>query len=150
MHRIYLDDQRTPLEDGWIVVRCFSDFKQKISEIGLSRISHISLDHDLDRSAMDEYFNNVAKNYAIDYSKIVEPTGMDCVRWLVERFYAENPKRKKMPRLEKKQYPIKFPYVTVHSHNPIGAANMSGYINNFLKNEGQEEDCVRAKIPYRD
>jgi len=59
-------------------------------------------------------------------------------------------KRKKMSRLEKKSYPIKFPYITVHSHNPIGSANMSGYINNFLKNEGQEEDCERAKIPYRD
>ncbi len=150
MNRIYLDDQRTPLEEGWIVVRSMEEFSNKIQEVGLESISHISLDHDLDKSAMDEYFSNVAKNYTIDYSKIIEPTGLDCVKWLIEHFYKKNPKRKKMSRFEKKSYPIKFPYITVHSHNPIGAANMMGYINNFLKNEGQEEDCERAKIPYRD
>ncbi len=150
MNRIYLDDQRTPLEEGWIVVRSMEEFSNKIQEVGLESISRISLDHDLDKSAMDEYFSNVAKNYTIDYSKIVEPTGLDCVKWLIEHFYKKNPKRKKMSRFEKKSYPIKFPYITVHSHNPIGAANMMGYINNFLKNEGQEEDCERAKIPYRD
>jgi len=150
MNRIYLDDIRTPIEEGWIVVRSLAELKDKVLELGLERISHISLDHDLDQTAMAEYFGNVAKNYTIDYSKIEEPTGMDCVRWLVEHFYSKNPKRKMMSRLEKKSYPIKFPYITVHSHNPIGAANMSGYINNFLKNEGQEEDCERAKIPYTD
>ncbi len=150
MNRIYLDDQRTPLEEGWIVVRSMEEFSNKIQEVGLESISRISLDHDLDKSAMDEYFSNVAKNYTIDYSKIVEPTGLDCVKWLIDHFYKKNPKRKKMSRFEKKSYPIKFPYITVHSHNPIGAANMMGYINNFLKNEGQEEDCERAKIPYRD
>ena len=150
MNRSYLDDQRTPLEEGWIVVRSMEEFSNKIQEVGLESISHISLDHDLDKSAMDEYFSNVAKNYTIDYSKIIEPTGLDCVKWLIEHFYKKNPKRKKMSRFEKKSYPIKFPYITVHSHNPIGAANMMGYINNFLKNEGQEEDCERAKIPYRD
>ena len=150
MNRIYLDDQRTPLEEGWIVVRSMEEFSNKIQEVGLESISRISLDHDLDKSAMDEYFSNVAKNYTIDYSKIVEPTGLDCVKWLIDHFYKKNPKRKKMSRFEKKSYPIKFPYITVHSHNPIGAANMMGSINNFLKNEGQEEDCERAKIPYRD
>lgn len=150
MNRIYLDDQRTPLEEGWIVVRSMEEFSRKVQEVGLESISRISLDHDLDKSAMDEYFSNVAKNYTIDYSKIVEPTGLDCVKWLIDHFYKKNPKRKKMSRFEKKSYPIKFPYITVHSHNPIGAANMMGYINNFLKNEGQEEDCERAKIPYRD
>lgn len=150
MNRIYLDDQRTPLEEGWIIARSMKEFSSKVQEIGLGNISRISLDHDLDKSAMDEYFNNVYKNYTIDYSKIVEPTGLDCAKWIVRHFYKENPKRAKMSRLEKKSYPIKFPEVVVHSHNPIGAANIMGYINNFLKNEGQEEDCVRIKIPFKD
>ena len=93
MNRIYLDDIRTPLEQDWIVVRNLEDFSKKIQEIGLENISHISLDHDLDKSAMDEYFNNVAKNYTIDYSKIIEPTGLDCVKWIVDHFYKMNPKR---------------------------------------------------------
>ena len=150
MNRIYLDDQRTPLEHDWIVVRNAEEFSKKVQEIGLENISHISLDHDLDKSAMDEYFNNVVKNYTIDYSKIIEPTGLDCVKWIVDHFYKMNPKRRKMSRFEKKSYPIKFPYITVHSHNPIGSANIQGYINNFYKNEGQEEDCIRFKIPYKD
>jgi hypothetical protein len=150
MNRIYLDDIRTPLEQDWIVVRNLAEFSKKIQEIGLENISHISLDHDLDKSAMDEYFNNVVKNYTIDYSKIIEPTGLDCVRWIVDHFYKMNPKRRKMSRFEKKSYPIKFPEVVVHSHNPIGSGNMMGYINNFYKNEAQEEVCVKVKIPYKD
>ena len=55
-----------------------------------------------------------------------------------------------MTRFDKKSYPIKFPKITIHSHNPIGAANILGYINNFFKNEAQKEDCVCAKIPYKD
>ena len=150
MNRIYLDDQRTPLEQDWIVARNAEEFSKKIQEVGLENISHISLDHDLDKSAMDEYFKNTAKNFTIDYGNISEPTGFDCAKWLVEHFYSKNPKRTKMSRFDKRSYPIKFPYITVHSNNPIGSANMQGYINNFYKNEAQEETCVRAKIPYRD
>ena len=41
-----------------------------------------------------------------------------------------------------------FPHVYVHSANPIGAANIMGYINNFLKNEAQPQDCVRVQIEH--
>ena len=32
--------------------------------------------------------------------------------------------------------------------NPIGSANIMGYINNFLMNEGQDQTCVRVKIEH--
>lgn len=146
--RIYLDDVRTPIEQDWIVVRSYQEFKDKVMEIGLKNIHMISLDHDLGDSAMSEYFTNVSPNYKLDYTNITEKTGMDCTKWLVNLFYDENPKRIEMSRFDKRNVPIKFPAVYVHSANPIGSANMMGYINNFFMNEGEPQNCVRVQIPH--
>ena len=54
---IYLDDVRTPLEDGWIVARDYYQFVSLIETHGLNNIGKISLDHDLGESAMIEYYN---------------------------------------------------------------------------------------------
>jgi hypothetical protein len=51
-------------------------------------------------------------------------------------------------RLQKKSLTINFPTVLVHSANPIGSANIMGYINNFLMNETQQQTCVRVHIPH--
>ena len=139
---------RTPVDKNWVVVRDYSEFVSKVSEVGLENIDIISLDHDLGDTAMGEYFRNVAKNYVLDYSNIEEKTGYDCCKWLVNYFYDKNPKRLDMNRIDKKSYPIKFPEVVVHSANPIGSGNMMGYINNFLMNEGQDQNCVRVKIDH--
>jgi hypothetical protein len=117
-------------------------------EIGLKNIHMISLDHDLGDSAMSEYFTNVSPNYKLDYTNITEKTGMDCTKWLVNQFYDENPKRIEMSRFDKRNVPIRFPAVYVHSANPIGSANMMGYINNFFMNEGEPQNCVRVQIPH--
>jgi hypothetical protein len=146
--RIYLDDVRTPIEQDWIVVRSYQEFKDKVMEIGLENIHMISLDHDLGDSAMSEYFTNVSPNYKLDYNNITEKTGMDCTKWLVNQFYDENPKRLEMSRFDKRNVPIQFPAVYVHSANPIGSANMMGYINNFFMNEGEPQNCVRVQIPH--
>jgi hypothetical protein len=146
--RIYLDDVRTPIEQDWIVVRSYQEFKDKVMEIGLKNIHMISLDHDLGDSAMSEYFTNVSPNYKLDYTNITEKTGMDCTKWLVNQFYDENPKRIEMSRFDKRNVPIRFPAVYVHSANPIGSANMMGYINNFFMNEGEPQNCVRVQIPH--
>jgi hypothetical protein len=45
MRKIYLDDVRTPTETGWVVVRNFAEFRQRVEEIGLINIEIISLDH---------------------------------------------------------------------------------------------------------
>jgi hypothetical protein len=146
--RIYLDDVRTPIEQDWIVVRSYQEFKDKVMEIGLKNIHMISLDHDLGDSAMSEYFTNVSPNYTLDYNNIKEKTGMDCTKWLVNLFYDENPKRLEMSRHDKRNVPIKCPAVYVHSANPIGSANMMGYFNNFFMNEGEPQNCVRVQIPH--
>jgi hypothetical protein len=147
-YKIYLDDVRTPHDSEWIVVRDYEQFVNKVKEIGLSNIETISLDHDLGDSAMSEYYNNVSKNYKLDYNNINEKTGYDVAKFLVDFYYETNPDSNNLPRLQKKIRTFVFPIVYVHSANPIGSANIMGYINNFLMNEGQTQNCVRVRIPH--
>jgi hypothetical protein len=69
----------------------------------------------------------------LDYNNIEEKTGMDCCRYLV----AESMNQK-----------IPLPQIYVHSANPIGSANMMGYINNYLKNCSLPQTCIRVKIEH--
>jgi hypothetical protein len=131
--RVYLDDKRTPVEKDWIVVRNYDEFVQKVEEIGLDKIELMSLDHDLGKTAIDEYFNNVSKNYILDYNNIEEKTGYDCAKWLVNKSIDSG---------------IDLPLIYVHSANPIGSANIMGYINNYLMNRRLQQTCVRMIIPF--
>jgi hypothetical protein len=131
-HFIYLDDIRTPNDEGWIVVRNYDEFVTKITEIGLENIAIISLDHDLGDSAMKEWHTNVATNFTLDYNNITEKTGMDCTKWLVEQWMNGAPICK----------------VMVHSANAIGSANMMGYINNYKHISKLPQDCLRWIVPH--
>lgn len=133
MYKVYLDDKRTPVEKDWIVVRNYEEFTRKINELGLEKIELISLDHDLGDSAIEEYFNNVTKNYILDYNNIKEKTGYDCAKWIVDKSIDDE---------------IDLPLIYVHSANPIGSSNIMGYINNYLKNKRLPQNCVRRIIPY--
>lgn len=132
--RVYLDDYRIPLDEEWIVVINYDEFVAKVSEIGLENIEDISLDHDLDDTAMHEYYRNVVPNATIDYNNIVEKTGYDVAKWLVAESMTKG---------------IPLPQVYSHSANPVGAANILGYINNYLKNSGRPQTCVRVRIPHK-
>jgi len=131
--RVYLDDIRTPIENDWIVCRDYNEFVNKVSEIGLENIYMMSLDHDLGETAIREYFKNVSKNYILDYNNIHEKTGYDCAKWLVDQSMEKD---------------IDLPLVLVHSANPIGSANIMGYINNYLKNKKLPQNCIRTKVPH--
>jgi hypothetical protein len=130
--KIYLDDVRTPTEPGWIIVRSHEQLLETLGTIGLENISLISLDHDLGDTAVSEWYNNVKPNYQLNYSNIMESTGMDSAKWLVDQWLAGAP-------------PV---LVVVHSANPIGAGNIMGYINNYRKNHGLPENCIRVRIPH--
>jgi len=130
---LYLDDVRTPTSDNWEVVRNYDEFVAHIKMHGLENYEVISLDHDLGDTAMQEYYNNVRDNYTIDYKNIKEKTGMDCCRWLV----AESMNTK-----------IPLPQIYIHSANPIGSANMMGYINNYFMNSRLPQTCIRAKVDH--
>jgi hypothetical protein len=130
---LYLDDVRIPKADNWEVVRNYDEFIAHIKMNGLSAYEVISLDHDLGEGAMVEYYTNVKPNYELDYNRIPEKTGMDCVRFLV----AESMNEK-----------IPLPAIYVHSANPIGAANMMGYINNYFRNCKLPEVCMKVNIEH--
>jgi hypothetical protein len=132
--RLYLDDVRTPIDTEWVVVRSFEQFASHIQYNGLENYDVISLDHDLGDSAMNEYLNNVSPNYTLDYSNITEKTGMDCAKFLVAESMSNN---------------IPLPQVYVHSANPIGSANIMGYINNYLMNQRLPQTCIRVQIKHK-
>ena len=79
------------MEFGWTLVRTYEEFVAKVLEVGLENVTHVSLDHDLGDTAMNEYHNNVSPNYKLDYENIQEKTGYDVAKWLVNRYYDENP-----------------------------------------------------------
>lgn len=130
---LYLDDVRIPTTDSWLVVRNYDEFVAHIKMNGLENYEVISLDHDLGEGAMVEYYTNVKPNYELDYNRIPEKTGMDCARFLV----AESMNTK-----------IPLPTIYVHSANPIGAANIIGYVNNYFRNSKLPEVCVKVNIEH--
>lgn len=149
-YNLYLDDKRTPTTDEWLIVRNFTEFKSKIEELGLDNIAYISLDHDLDETAEEEYINNGIPNYTINYSNIGGDTGMECAKWLVDHFYSTKPEYDRELKKDRNTKSLFFPFpkVYVHADNPIGACNIMGYINNFLMNENQPKDCVSVSIEH--
>jgi hypothetical protein len=133
MKRLYLDDVRTPINDEWIVVKNYDEFVYEIKKWGLESFEIISLDHDLGEGAMVEYYTNVKNNFTLNYENIEEKTGMDCCRFLVSESMSKN---------------IPLPQIYIHSANPIGSANMMGYINNYLMNCQLPQTCIRVKIEH--
>jgi hypothetical protein len=132
--RLYLDDVRIPIAEDWQLVRSYDEFIAHIRMHGLENYEVISLDHDLGDTAMDEYFNNVHPNYTLDYNNIKEKTGLDCAKWLVSESMTNS---------------IPLPQIYVHSANPIGSANIMGYINNYLMNCRLPQTCIRVKIEHK-
>jgi len=133
-YKIYLDDERTPNDKTWIVVRNYGQFIKMVSDIGLENISTISFDHDLGDTAIEEFYNNVMNRGILDYDNIQEKTGYDAAKWLVGH-YMDN-------------FTSPFPQVYVHSANPIGASNIIGYVNGFLKHIGKKQNAELKVEPF--
>ena len=133
---LYLDDIRTPVDKTWIVVRNYDDFVKEIEMHGLKSFKLISLDHDLGPQAIEEFMNNTLKTSEFNYKMVAEKTGLDCAKYLVEKSYEND-------------FEISdFPEVRIHSANPVGSANMMGFINNFLYVHRQPQTCVRWRVEH--
>ena len=130
---LYLDDVRIPTEGEWEVVRNYDEFVSHIKMNGLENYEVISLDHDLGEGALIEYYTNTKPHYELDYNRIPEKTGMDCARFLIS---------------ESMNTQIPLPTIYVHSSNPIGSANIIGFINNFYRNCKLPETCVKVNIEH--
>jgi len=94
------------------------------------------VDHDLAEEHMDDYFKQFAEKgfQQPDYESYKEKTGMDCANFVVE--YCQRMK-------------VSLKYCAVHSHNPVGAANIQSFINGFKKHMDETEDCFLMKPPFR-
>ena len=135
---LYLDDQRTPTTtipgyEPWKVVRNYEEFTKFISEFGIPDL--ISFDHDLAEEHIEDYFKQKLQTgwQQPDYASYKEYTGLDCARWLVELCQEKN---------------LQLKAVSVHSHNPVGAANIQSLINGFKRHMGWTEDCYLGKHPF--
>jgi len=128
---LYLDDQRTPTKTipgyhPWEVVRNYDEFVAWIEKNGVPDL--ISFDHDLAEEHIQDYFNqklNIGWQQP-SYETYKEKTGLDCARWLCEHIQKNN---------------LKLNRCSVHSHNPVGAANIQSYINGFKKHMDWDQDC---------
>jgi hypothetical protein len=131
---LYLDDMRTPVDDSWQIVRSYNELVSHIRLNGLENYEMITLDHDLGEQAIDEFYNNALPNYKLNYDNIVnEKTGLDCAKWLVAESMVKN---------------IPLPQIYVHSANPIGSANIMGYINNYLMSCKLPQTCIRIRVEH--
>ena len=119
-YKIYLDDERTPNDKDWIVVRNYGSFIKKINEIGLDNIDVISFDHDLGEEHINYYFDNGGRENPPDPLKahFTEKTGYDCAKWLVE-YCTENG--------------LPMPTYLIHSANPVGADNIRAILQRYTE-----------------
>lgn len=122
---LFLDDVRTPNDVvwknlpqlDWKIVRNYNDFVKIINENGIP--SFISYDHDLAYGHYEKYHGvDEEGRLIINYDEFEEKTGYDCCKFLVS---------------ECMKLKLEHPDFIVHSLNPIGAKNISLYIENYNK-----------------
>lgn len=102
-YALFLDDERFPkTTKEFIIARTFDQAVAIVEEKGVP--NYISFDHDL--------------GYIPDTTDIAK-TGYDFAKWLVDYDIMYN------------KIPTDFSY-NVHSANPVGAKNISGYLDGYL------------------
>ena len=101
--KMFLDDMREPQNDYDVIARSFEEAVEFVQKYGIP--TFISFDHDL----------------GVDENENLLPTGYDFAKWLVDM---------DMDNIYK--FPENFTF-HVHSANPVGKANIEGYLNNYLK-----------------
>jgi hypothetical protein len=121
-YKLFLDDTRqisdvyksdNGLPDGkWVTVRSYHQFVNEIYKRGLPVF--ISFDHDLDSSAVQEFFEADRWDRPINYNWIKEKTGKDCAEFLVD--WCNKNK-------------LTLPAFNIHSANHIGAENIRKILN---------------------
>ena len=101
--KLYLDDVRDLPDESFLLARSYEEAVLFVKDNGIPPF--ISFDHDL----------------GVDENEKLLPTGFDFAKWLVEM---------DMDNIYK--FPENFSF-NVHSANPVGKANIEGYLNNYLK-----------------
>lgn len=97
--KIFLDDERIPVGEGWMVVRNYAEFTRLFAAAGAD-VTELSFDHDLG---------------------FREPTGNECVNWLIET------------ALDYPQTVIGLTRIYFHTANGIGLKQMRSKIENMQR-----------------
>jgi hypothetical protein len=137
---LFLDDERIPTEtipeySPWMVVINYDEFVAHITKHGLPDL--VSFDHDLADEHKTDFIIQTAR-YGFctpGYEEYTEKTGLDCAKWLVD--YCQTNGR-----------PL--PLCSVHSFNPVGAANIQSYLNGYNRHTEQPETCFIGKHKFRE
>lgn len=120
---LILDQYKSPKDinldylpkSGWKIARSLEEFKATISEFGIPEFVFLSHDLHKEHSNFSDYKINLSRGW-IDYSKYKYPTGIDCVKYLIE-----------VCKNEKKG----FPKYEICEENLVGHDNIWREICNF-------------------
>ena len=129
MKKLFLDDIRSPKDaiglvpshmnqfywaNDWDVVRSHDEFVDWIVTNGVP--DFVSFDHDLADEHYDEFMN--LRDRSFEGYVPMEKTGYESAKWLVDHCLDKG---------------VGLPEYQVHSANPVGKANIQGYLENAKK-----------------
>lgn len=120
-YKLFLDDIRNPPDGSWVVARSMAAAVTYIQAYGFPRF--ISFDHDLGlKLKAPEQVDYSGHHYILiaDLEDTEAPSGFDFAKWLVNE------------DLEIQWMSRGFDY-QVHSANPVGAANIRGLLDHYLR-----------------
>ena len=130
--KLFLDDERNPESDDWIIARSAQEAKDLVMAKGCPNF--IAFDHDLGYTIPEEMKGKNPNDYPMAKTPIgyfregvkIEETGLDFAKWLV-----------KQDQDGKIKFPKSFDF-HVHSANPEGRKNIQSYMDSYLKSKNQE------------
>lgn len=105
--KMFLDDERDPVGDDWVICRNLSEAVTVCKLMGLP--NYCSFDHDLGQGIIIDGFEN---------------TGMGVARWMIESCLDGD-----------FDWPKDFSWY-VHSQNPVGAGNINRLMENWHRSQG--------------
>lgn len=143
-YNLYLDDCRTVLNNHnnlpWVIVRNYDEFKAVLKERGLPE--YTSLDHDLSRQAALLYYEmKKAHETDIDYSKLTDRTGLDCLIKLMVTYIIGGDRDDESEKLVS---PIN---VNIHSHNRFGVKAMKELLTKVM--DDKDYVLTTQEHPYK-
>lgn len=140
MKYLYLDDIRTPEREGWDVVRNYEEFAAYLEKNFGTRSQPtrveltVSFDHDLADThyVPEELWNNYSASVKYqDAQEHTEKTGLDCAKLLAEMNL--------IPASSNS-----------HSMNPVGQANICGFIDGWVRFNNIDGRCGYQNIPFKE
>ena len=115
MYKLFLDDERFPKTDDWVIVRSFEEFKDTIMKKGIP--AEISFDHDLGSGNFRWKISVFLKKLFGKKFEQFPPNGYDCAKWLINDM----------------QFDLRKISINVHSANPVGKDNIEGLVKSWIK-----------------